>query len=312
MTSKAGHHRVAGIAACVALVVAGLVAQEIPRPVGRVNDFAALLNADQQQALETLLEGLERDTTAEVALVTVRELGGVSVAEYANRLFNEWGIGQKGRDNGVLILVALRDREMRIEVGYGLEGVLPDGLAGEIVRENFTPHFRENRYAEGIAEGTARVVDIVRRNETLTAGQLAAIDAAAHEATTSWGMAAMLSLFVGIGAFTFGTAAGAKAISQLLFGLVFTGFALFMGMMGAPRLGVVLLFLFAAGIAVLGFVLGRRPSWRRSIRGTRKGAGGSGWVIGGGGGSGSSRSSGGGSSSFGGGRSGGGGASGRW
>jgi len=299
------------LVAALGLLIAGLGAQEFPQPAGRVSDFATLLTPDQRQAIETMLEDLERDTTAQVALVTVRDLGGRSVEEYANHLFNERGVGQKGKDNGVLILVALRDREMRIEVGYGLEGILPDGLAGEVIREVFTPRFQNEQYAEGLAEGTARVADIVRRNETLNAEQLAAIDAAAHEASTSWGVAAMLSLFVGIGAFTFGTAAGARAISQLLFGLVFTGVALFMGMMGAPRLAVVLLFLFAAGVAALGFVLGRRPSWRKSIRGTGKGAGASGWVIGGGGGSGSSRSSGGGSS-FGGGRSGGGGASGRW
>ncbi|MGE0463943.1 MAG: YgcG family protein [Vicinamibacterales bacterium] len=303
--------RLRAVAAFVVLAVVGLAGQELPRPAGRVNDFATLLKPDQRQALETLLDGLERDTTAEVAVVTVRELGGVSVEDYANRLFNEWGIGQRGKDNGVLILVALRDREMRIEVGYGLEGVLPDGLAGAIIRENFTPHFRENRYAEGIAEGTARVVEIVRRNETLTAEQLAAIEAAAHEAGTSWGVAAMLSIFVGAGAFTFGTAAGARAITPLLSGLFFTGMALFFALMGAPRMGIVLLVLLAVGVATVGFVLGRRPSWRRSIRGTGRQAGGSGWVLGGGGGSGSSRSGGGGSS-FGGGRSGGGGASGRW
>ena len=301
------------VVVALGLLAAGVTAQELPRPVGKVNDFAGLLKPDQRQSLETLLDDLERETTAEVAVVTIRTLGGVSVEEYANRLFNAWGIGKKGQDNGVLILVASRDREMRIEVGYGVEGILPDGLAGEVIRETFTPRFRDNQYAEGLLEGTARVVDIVRRNERPTAEQLAAIEAAAHEASTSWGVAAVLSIFVGVGAFTMGTAAGAKAAWQMLFGLSFTGMALFLGLRGAPRAGVVLLVLLAAGVATLGFVLGRRPSWRKSIRGTGKRAGGRGWVMGGGGGSSSSRSGGGGrSSSFGGGSSGGGGASGRW
>jgi hypothetical protein len=122
----------------------------------------------------------------------------------------------------------------------------------------------------------------------------------------------MLSIFVGVGAFTMGTAAGAKAAGQLLFGLFFAGMALFMGLLGAPKLGLLLLVLLAVGVATLGYVLGRRPSWRKSIRGSGKRARGSGWVMGGGGGSSSSGAGGGGSTSFGGGSSGGGGASGRW
>jgi uncharacterized protein len=288
-------------------------AQEFPAPVGRVNDFARLLRAEDRQALEELLSGIERDTSAEIAVVTVRSLEGRSVEEYANRLFSEWGIGKKDRDNGVLILVARDDREMRIEVGYGLEGVLPDGLAGAIIRETFVPHFQSGDYPTGIREGAARVADIVRRNETVTPEQLAAIDQAAVEAGKDWAIAAFLSLFVGVGAFTAGTAAGARVIVQMLFGLVFMGLALFMAMMGAPRTAVLLLAVFAVAVLVTGYRLGQRPSWRRSMRGTGKGAGGSGWMAGGGGG-GRSSSSGGSSSgsSFGGGSSGGGGASGRW
>jgi uncharacterized protein len=288
-------------------------AQEFPAPVGRVNDFARLLRAEDPQALEELLGGLERDTSAEIAVVTVRSLEGRSVEEYANRLFSEWGIGKKDRDNGVLILVARDEREMRIEVGYGLEGVLPDGLAGAIIRETFVPHFQAGDYPTGIREGAARVVDIVRRNETVTSEQLAAIDRAEVEVGKDWAVAAFLSLFVGVGAFTAGTAAGARVMVQMLFGLVFTGMALFMAIMGAPRRAVLLLAVFAVAVLVTGYRLGQRPSWRRSMRGTGKGAGGSGWMAGGGGGgSSSSGGSSSGSSSFGGGSSGGGGASGRW
>ena len=77
----------------------------------------------------------------------------MSVEEYANRLFKEWGVGQAKQDNGVLVLVAPNEREMRIEVGYGLEGVLPDGLAGQIIRDDFTPRFRDNDYSGGIRDG---------------------------------------------------------------------------------------------------------------------------------------------------------------
>jgi uncharacterized protein len=245
-------------------------------------------------------------------VVTVKSLEGRPVEDYANRLFNAWGIGKKGRDNGVLVLVARDEREMRIEVGYGLEGVLPDGLAGAVIRETFIPRFRDGRYREGIVEGTTRVADIVRRNETLTADARAALDLAEAEAGKSWGLAVMLSIFVGVGAFTAGTAAGARVLMQMVAGLFFLGMALFMALLGAPSRSILLLALLAVAVLVMGYRLGRRPGWRKSLRGSGTRSGGSGWVFGGSGGSSSRGGSSSGGGSFGGGRSGGGGASGRW
>lgn len=291
------------------LLSATAFAQAFPAPQGKVNDFANLLAAADRAALEQTLTALEQETTAELAVVTVRSLDGRPLEDYANRLFAEWGIGKKGRDNGVLILVARDDREIRIEVGYGLEGVLPDGLAGTVIRETFVPRFRDGQYREGLLEGTARVADIIRRNETLTAEQRAALDQSAATAGQSWVVAAFLSIFVAIGSFTAGTAAGARVIVQTIFGLFFTGMALFMALLGAPLAGVILLALLAVTILVVGYRLGRRPSWQKSIRGSGPRAGGSGWVMGSGGSSSRGSRSG---SSFGGGRSGGGGASGRW
>jgi uncharacterized protein len=295
----------------VTLVLSVVVsAQEFPAPVGKVNDFANLLPADDRATIEELLAGVERDTTAEIALVTVRTLAGRPLEEYANRLFQEWGIGKKGRDNGVLILVSRDDREIRIEVGYGLEGVLPDGLAGAVIRETFVPRFRESQYREGLLEGTTRVADIVRRNETLTAEQRAALDQPEPAAGQSWVLAVFLSIFVGFGAFTMGTGAGARAIVPVISGLFFTGMALFFALLGAPPLGIILLAVFAIAVTVIGYRLGRRPEWQRSMRGSGARSRGSGWVLGSTSRSGSSgRSS---SGGFSGGRSGGGGASGRW
>jgi len=150
-------------------------AQSLPDPVGKVNDFAGALETSQRATLESQLEDLERETSAEVALVTVPTLDGRSVEEYANALFNTWGIGKQGRDNGVLVLVAVQDRTMRIEVGYGLEGVLSDGLAGALMRETFLPRFRDDDNRAGILDGMTRVIDIVRRAEPLTPAQLAAL-----------------------------------------------------------------------------------------------------------------------------------------
>lgn len=295
------------------LGAASAFAQEFPAHVGKVNDFAHVLSAAQRDQLESDLADLERGTSAEVAVVTVPSLGDSSIEEYATGLFNAWGIGKQDRDNGVLILVSPGDRAIRLEVGYGLEAVLPDGLAGAIIRETFIPRFRDGDLPAGILEGTARVVEIVRRNEVVTPAQLAAYAAAAHEAGTSWGMAAFFSIFIAIGAFTAGTGIGAKTVVQSLFGLFFMGAGMFAAFWEAPRASHLLLLAFAAALIGWGIMLGRRPAWRRSIRGTGRAGSSKGWTMGSSGGSSSGGSRGSSSSgSFGGGSSGGGGASGRW
>ena len=164
-------------------------------------------------------------------MATVATLDGMSVEEYANRLFAEWGIGRRGKDNGVLILVAPGQREMRIEVGYGLEGVLPDGLAGEVIRANFLPSFRDNDYGAGIVSGTRRVADIITRNQVVTAEELAALERTANPVAASWIMTGFLALFVGVGAIVAGTGIGARTIMPAAFGLIFSGLPMFMSLL---------------------------------------------------------------------------------
>src|SRR5205814_7168110 len=103
-----------------------------PKPSSYVSDFAGVIDAQTRQQLESVLAELEQKTSAEVAVVTVRGLEGRDIEGYANDLFTAWGIGKKGKDNGVLFLISPQDRKMRIEVGYGLEGILPDGAVGRI------------------------------------------------------------------------------------------------------------------------------------------------------------------------------------
>lgn len=294
---------------CLPPGVAG--AADLPRPQGKVNDFAGLLAPEDRQALETRLATLERDTTAEVAVVTVKSLEGRALEEYATALFTEWGIGKKGKDNGVLVLVAVDDRAMRIEVGYGLEGVLPDGLAGSVIRETFLPRFREDDYRAGILQGTARVAEIVRRNETLSAEQLAALDAAAEERGPTWLLALLPAGIAGAGAFFGAASLRARVVSEIFGGLVLVAFGAGISVLMHPDGHPPVVAGLAIACAVAGFIAGGRPRIRKMLRGTGKGSGGSRW-IGSPSGSSSSRGSSSSSGSFGGGRSGGGGASGRW
>ena len=125
-----------------------------PRPSQFVSDYAQVLTSPQAQQLEAVITELEQKTSAEVSVVTVNSLDGADIESFAMELFKKWGIGKKDKNNGVLILVALQDREVRIEVGYGLEGILPDGKCGSIIREVMTPAFKNGDYAQGLGAGT--------------------------------------------------------------------------------------------------------------------------------------------------------------
>lgn len=127
----------------------------------RVHDFANLLSPEQSQAVDAISRDVERQTTAQIAVVTVESLDGQTVDDYAHELFNAWGIGQKDVNNGVLLLVAPNERRARIEVGYGLEPLLTDGLCGEILDTHAVPRFRANDYPGGIEAGTRAIADVL-------------------------------------------------------------------------------------------------------------------------------------------------------
>lgn len=135
---------------------------DVPPLSGRVNDLAGLLSAAERQRLEEELAAFERETSHQVVVLTVPTVGGEDIAAFALRVVENWKIGHTGLDNGVLIAVAAGDRLARIEVGYGLEGVIPDAVAARILREVMIPSFREGRMGEGVARGAAAVMQAAR------------------------------------------------------------------------------------------------------------------------------------------------------
>src|SRR5262245_30006831 len=148
----------------VVLIAAMLLAAVVPHRVenARVQDDAGLLTADERASLEALARDVEQKTTAQIAVVTVNSLDGETVDQYAHELFNSWGIGDRKNNNGVLFLIAPRERRMRIEVGWGLERLLTDGLCGEI-RDNFViPRFKANDFPGGILAGTQQIAGALR------------------------------------------------------------------------------------------------------------------------------------------------------
>lgn len=127
------------------------------KPSGFVNDFAHILSNDQIATLENRLIGIEASTTVEISVVTIPSLGGETIESYANELFQEWGIGKKGKDNGLLLLIAPNEREMRIEVGYGLEPTITDGRASAIIRNTLVPAFRSENYYIGVDQSIREI-----------------------------------------------------------------------------------------------------------------------------------------------------------
>jgi len=142
---------------------------ERPQPPKLVNDFANILGDREELILEKKLVAYNDSTSTQIAVVTINSLNGNDIADYSFRLAEKWGIGRKGKDNGVLILVALGDRKMFIATGYGMEGVIPDAIAKRIVENYMKPNFRYNNYYKGIDEATSVIIGLT--SGQFTAGQ---------------------------------------------------------------------------------------------------------------------------------------------
>jgi uncharacterized protein len=132
------------------------------QPTGYVNDFAGVLSSETETYLNTELEKFTKETGGEVAVAVVSSLGGDDIESYANTLFREWGVGGEEKNTGVLLLVAIEDRDVRIEVGYGYEGVVPDAYASRIIRDDVLPSFREGDYDTGVKDGVASLLLFIR------------------------------------------------------------------------------------------------------------------------------------------------------
>jgi uncharacterized protein len=151
-----------------------LATNKWPAPQGYVNDFANVVPADQSQTLEAFLTEVEQKTGAEISVVTTPSVEGGDIDGAAVDLFKTWGIGKKGKDDGILILASIQDHRVRIEVGYGLEAVVTDGQAGSIIRQYMTPYFKESDYGQGLTQGAAAVAQLVAASEGVTLdGQVA-------------------------------------------------------------------------------------------------------------------------------------------
>ncbi|BCW92861.1 MAG: hypothetical protein KatS3mg007_0755 [Thermoanaerobaculum sp.] len=143
---------------CAAVAAAAL---EVPYLSGRVNDLVGLLNEETRARLEQKLAGLEQATGAQMAVLIIPSLEGENLEDFSHRVASTWQLGQKGKDNGVLFLIAKNDRKMRLEVGYGLESVLTDATCRRILDNLVRPHFRAGRFDAGVEEAVAAVAALI-------------------------------------------------------------------------------------------------------------------------------------------------------
>lgn len=137
-------------------------AQDVPFLGGRVNDYAGMLSSSSVSELGWLLRSHEDSTSNQVVILTINTLNGASLEEYSVKVAQTWKLGQKGKDNGVLLLIVKDDRKMRIEVGYGLEGVLTDALSSVIIQSEIVPKFKKGDYDGGIRAGTTAILSVLK------------------------------------------------------------------------------------------------------------------------------------------------------
>jgi uncharacterized protein len=191
------------ILCCASLPFALAQQKRFPTYTGHVNDFANVLDQPTKAKLELWLTNFENRTGTQIAIVTVTSLEGRPIEEYANELYRAWGISAKTgehKDKGALLLVAVKDRRTRLEVGYGLEGDLPDGLAGEIIRR-MRPELQRGQYSEAMTSGVRTLLDTLAEKWNVN---IAGIEdrryayRAPPPPPTCWGAGSLICLLVGI------------------------------------------------------------------------------------------------------------------
>lgn len=153
--------------------VINLVALKVPDLKGRVNDYANILISSEESKINQFLQQEENKTSTQFVLLTIPSLEDENLEDYSIRVAEKWKIGQKGLDNGVLLLVALKEKKIRIEVGYGLESIMTDIKSGYIIRKHIVPEFKSGNYFQGIALGLSAITGLVSQEYDISSEELA-------------------------------------------------------------------------------------------------------------------------------------------
>ena len=164
--NKPLHHRISISLIIFSLIfilhIPSLPALGVPALKARVNDYAGILSSYTEKQLEGILRDLEQTDSTQIVVLTIPSLEGEVLEEFSIKVVDQWKIGQKGFDNGAMLLIAEADREMRIEVGYGLEGSLTDLMAARIIDNVIVPQFRAGNFDQGVLDGVQAMIGVVR------------------------------------------------------------------------------------------------------------------------------------------------------
>ncbi|WP_130909258.1 TPM domain-containing protein [Pseudomonas mucidolens] len=167
-------------------------ALDFPALTGRVVDNAQMIEPAVRERLSQQLQALEQTTGDQIVVVTVPDLQGLPIEDFGYQLGRHWGIGQKGKDNGALLIVARDERKLRIEVGYGLEGVLTDAQSWVIINQVITPAFKAGNFSKGISDGVAAMLQVVGGEPLAVPAHVADPDFASNNPVFSIGLFILL------------------------------------------------------------------------------------------------------------------------
>ena len=284
---------------------------EIPFLAGHVNDTAGIISPETVTRLEALLKEHEDSTSNQVVVLTISDLEGEEIEQFSIKVVESWKLGRKGKDNGVLLLISRDDRKVRIEVGRGLEGDLPDITCGAIIRKEIVPRFKEGDYDGGVVAGVTAILGAIQGSYTADAS-----DAAEGGLGTMGTIIAIVVFVTVVGVFTVLAAFSTGCMTWFLYLFLIPFWFAFPTAILGMRAGLITL-----GVYAVGFLLfrawtgttaaGKAVMKRWGMKAGAAGGSGGGWFSSGGGWSSGGSSSGGGFSGGGGGFSGG-GASGGW
>lgn len=155
------------IIACLCVRSAFLFALDVPPLNGPVNDYAHIFTASETKELNAYLYSIDRQSDLQIAVLTIPSLEGESLEDYSIRVAEKWQIGQKGKDSGVILIIAAQDRKLRIEVGYGLEDRITDAQSSRIIRSVIAPQFKRQEYGKGVLLGIKSLVGLALQDESL-------------------------------------------------------------------------------------------------------------------------------------------------
>ena len=192
-------------------------ALDTPPLTGRVNDYAGMLSAQTRERVESLSAELEASDSTQVVVLTIDSLKGEALEAYSLQVFQSWKIGQKDRDNGVLLLISRSDRKIRIEVGYGLEGRLTDLKSGRIIRNIISPRFKEGNFDAGVYDGVVAIAQTVR-------GEFKDMEKSGERNSLDHWPALLMPLFFGL-AMVGNIGARNRIVGTVAGGLIFPGIA---------------------------------------------------------------------------------------